>query len=77
MKIYLVEKTIHLEAMLVVALIAIARTIITLEPQDLPEGTLLGIGAMVLSLTLGTLGYYLVRRSRWEKIHRNLENNHD
>ncbi len=68
MKIYLVEKTIHLEAMLVVALIAIARKIITLEPQDLPDGTLLGIGALVFSLTLG---YYLVRRSRWEKPYQN------
>jgi len=64
MKIYIVEQAIHLEAMLVVALIAIARKIITLEPKDLPEGTLLGIGVVVIALTLG---YYLVRRSRWEK----------
>ena len=64
MKIYIVEQAIHLEAMLVVALIAIARKIILLEPKELPEGSLLGIGVMVLALTLG---YYLVRRSRWEK----------
>ncbi len=65
MKIYIVEQAIHLEAMLVVALIAIARKIILLEPKELPEGSLLGIGVMVLALTLG---YYLVRRSRWEKL---------
>jgi len=64
MKIYIVEQAIHLEVMLVVALIAIARKIITLKPEELPEGTLLGIGIVVLSLTLG---YYLVRRSHWEK----------
>ena len=64
MKIYIVEQAIHLEAMLVVALIAIARKIILLEPKELPEGTLLGIGVVVLALTLG---YYLVRRSRGEK----------
>ena len=63
MKVYIVEHAIHLETILLVALIAIARKIITLEPKDLPEGALLGIGVVVLSLTLG---YYLVRRSRWE-----------
>lgn len=50
--------------MLIVALIAVARKIIVLEPKELPEGTLLGIAAIVFALTLG---YYLVRRSRWEK----------
>lgn len=63
MKIYIVEQAIYLEAMLVVALIAIARKIILQEPKELPEGSLLGIGIMVLALTLG---YYLVRRSRWK-----------
>lgn len=64
MKIYIVQRAIHLETVLVVALIATARKIITLEPKELPEGTLLSIAAMVFALTLG---YYLVRRSRWEK----------
>ena len=70
LKISIVEQAIHLEAMLVVALIAIARKIILLEPNELPEGTLLGIGVVVLALTLG---YYLVRRSRWEKRDSNSE----
>jgi hypothetical protein len=35
-----------------------------LEPKELPEGTLLGVAAMVLALTFG---YYLVRRDRREK----------
>jgi len=64
MKIYIVQRMIHVEAVLIVALIAIARKIVVLEPKELPEGILLGIAALVLALTLG---YYLVRRSRWEK----------
>jgi uncharacterized membrane protein (DUF373 family) len=64
MKIYIMHRVIHLEAVLIVALIAMARKIVVLEPKELAEGTLLGIAALVLALTLG---YYLVRRSRWEK----------
>lgn len=64
MKIYIEHRVIHLEAVLVVALIAVARKIIVPAPEEMPEGTLLGIAAMVLALTLG---YYLVRRSRREE----------
>ena len=64
MKIYIEQRVVHLEAVLVVALIAVARKIIVLEPKELPAGSLLGIAAIVFALTLG---YYLVRRSRWEK----------
>jgi uncharacterized membrane protein (DUF373 family) len=63
-KVYVESREIHLEAMLAVALIAVARKIIVLEPKELPEGTLLGVAAMVLALTSG---YYLVRRDRREK----------
>jgi uncharacterized membrane protein (DUF373 family) len=63
-KVYIESREIHLEAMLAVALIAVARKIIVLEPKELPEGTLLGVAAMVLALTFG---YYLVRRDRREK----------
>jgi len=70
MKIYIKRRVIHLEAMLVVALIAMARKIVVLEPKALPEGTLLGVAAIVLALTLG---YYLVRRSRSEKDDRDRE----
>ena len=46
MKIYIQHRVIHLEALLIVALIAVARKIIVLEPEELPEGTLLGIAAL-------------------------------
>ena len=64
MKIYIKHRVIQHEAMLIVALIAMARKIIVPDTKELPEGTLLGIAAIVLALALG---YYLVRRSRWEK----------
>lgn len=46
--------------MLSVALIAVARKIIILDPKDQTEGILLGIAALVLALGVG---YYVVRRS--------------
>lgn len=64
MKVYSVRREIHLEAVLIVALIAVARKIVVMDPKELPEGTLLGTAAMMLGLTLG---YYLVRRGRFEK----------
>ena len=64
MKVYIESREVHLEAVLAVALIAVARKIVVLEPKGLPEGTLLGIAAMVLALTVG---YYLVGRGRREK----------
>ncbi len=64
MKIYIAQRAIHIEAVLIVALIAMARKIVVLEPKDLPQGTMLGIGVITLALALG---YYLVRRSHWEK----------
>lgn len=64
MKVYIEHRIIHLEAVLSVALIAVARKIVVLDTKELTEGTLLGIAAMVFSLTLG---YYLVQRGRREK----------
>jgi uncharacterized membrane protein (DUF373 family) len=63
-KVYSERREIHLEAVLIVALIAVARKIIVLDPKDVPEGALLGIAAIAAALTLA---YYLVRRTRCEK----------
>lgn len=55
---YIVRREFHLETVLIVAMVAVARKIIVLEPKELPEGALLGIAALVLALALG---YYIMR----------------
>ena len=62
-KIYIQQREIHVESVLAVALIAVARKIIILDPKDQSEGILLGIAAMVFALVLG---YYVIRRSHRE-----------
>lgn len=64
-KIYIEDREFHLDAVVAVALIAVARKIITLDAKALPEGTLLGIAATVLALVVG---YYMLQRSRREAI---------
>ncbi len=57
---YVRDRVIHVEVVLTVALIAIARKVIILDLDTLPGSTLLGIGAIIL----GTAGaHYLLRRS--------------
>ena len=62
-KTYIVRREFHLETVVTVAIIAVARKIIVLEPKELPQGTLLGIAALVLALAVA---YYVIRRSRKE-----------
>jgi uncharacterized membrane protein (DUF373 family) len=64
-KIYIEDREFHLDAVVAVALIAVARKIITLDAKALPEGTLIGIAATVLALVIG---YYMLQRSRREAI---------
>ena len=59
-KIFIKRRAIHLEAMLVVALVAVARKVIVLEPKELAPEAVLGLAAMALALTIG---YYLVKRA--------------
>jgi uncharacterized membrane protein (DUF373 family) len=56
---YLVHREVHLTAVLAVALIAIARKIVILDPAKLEEKTLLGIAAVVVALSVG---YCVVQR---------------
>jgi uncharacterized membrane protein (DUF373 family) len=62
-KTYIVRREFHLETVVTVAIIAVARKIIVLEPKELPEGSLLGIAALMLALAAA---YYVIRRSRRE-----------
>ena len=58
---YLVEHVVHVEVVLEVALIAIARKVIILEPKEMPGLTVFAIAALILALATG---FSLVRRSR-------------
>jgi len=58
---YLVEHVVHVEVVLEVALIAIARKVIILEPKEMPGLMVFAIAALILALATG---FSLVRRSR-------------
>ncbi len=61
MKLYIEDRSIHVEAVLAVALIAVARKLIVVEPKDLLPATLFAVGALVVALAVG---HYLVQRAR-------------
>ncbi|HPS79920.1 MAG TPA: phosphate-starvation-inducible PsiE family protein [Thermoanaerobaculaceae bacterium] len=66
-KAYLVEHVIHVEVVLEVAMIAVARKVIILDVKDLSALTLIGIAAIIACLSLA---FYVVKRLLNE--HRNL-----
>jgi uncharacterized membrane protein (DUF373 family) len=55
---YLTAKTIHVEVVLLVSIIAIARKVVILEPRDMDSLKLTGIAAIITALTIG---YYFVK----------------
>ena len=57
-KAYLKEDVVHVEVILLVAIIAVAKKIITLDYDKYSSMTLIGMGVLVLALTGG---YYLVK----------------
>ena len=57
-KTYITKKTIHVEVVLLVAIIAIARKVVILEPKEMDGTHLLGIAAIIFALSAG---YYFVR----------------
>ena len=57
-KIYITQQSIHVEVVLLVGIIAIARKVVILEPKEMDALTLIGIAAIIVSLTVG---YYLVK----------------
>lgn len=58
-KMYLAKKTMHIEVVFTVAMIAIARKVIILDVKELSSLTLIGIGAIIIALSAG---YYLLTR---------------
>lgn len=61
MKTYLLESVDHVQVVMAVAIIAIARKVIILDIKEVSSLTLVGIGAIITALSIG---YYLIRRGR-------------
>lgn len=70
---YLSEHVFHVEVVLEVAMIAVARKIILLDYKEYPSFTILAIAALMLALAVG---YYLEKRSRYQgsQLERSSEN---
>jgi uncharacterized membrane protein (DUF373 family) len=58
-KAYLVDNVVHVEVVLMVALIAIARKVIILDLEKLPSLAIFGIAALILTIAVA---YFLVKR---------------
>ena len=63
-KLYLVDGSIHVEIICLVAIVAITRKVIILDLYKLPPISLLGIAAIIFALTIG---YYLLKKALNEK----------
>ena len=63
-RMYIQDETIHVELVMVVALIAVSRKIIVLDYEKTDGVTVIGIAALIISLSAG---YYLMTRSRSSK----------
>ena len=58
-KMYLTKKTVHVEVVFTVAMIAISRKVVILDVRELSSLTLMGIGVIIIALSAG---YYLLTR---------------
>ena len=63
-KIYLVDESIHVEIICLVAIVAVTRKVIILDLYKLPPVSLLGIAAIILALTIG---YYFLKKALKEE----------
>jgi uncharacterized membrane protein (DUF373 family) len=68
MKLYLTEHVVHVEVVLEIAMIAIARKIIILDAKNVAPMTLFGIAALLIALAVG---YYLEKRGRQMSLKKN------
>jgi uncharacterized membrane protein (DUF373 family) len=59
-KVYLKEEMVHVEVILLVAIIAIARKVIVLDVKTVAPLSLIGIAAIVIALTMG---YFALKKA--------------
>jgi uncharacterized membrane protein (DUF373 family) len=64
MKVYLVENTVHVEIIFLVAIIAVTRKVIILDVDSLAPLTLIGVAAIILSVSVG---YYMIKKALRER----------
>ncbi len=64
-KMYLKEDVVHVEIVLLVALIGISRHVIDLDFEHMTPNTLYGIAALILALSAG---YYLIKKGMRMKL---------
>ena len=62
---YLEEEKVHVEVVFLVALVAVARKVITLDYMKVSAATLYGIAAIALALTVG---YFLLKRTMRDEV---------
>ncbi len=60
MKVYLVDESVHVEIIFLVAIIAITRKVIILDVNSMAPLNLLGIAAIILALSFG---YYALKKA--------------
>jgi uncharacterized membrane protein (DUF373 family) len=63
-KAYLNDHEVHVEVVLLVALVAVARKVIILDYKDVEPEMMLAVAALVISMSIG---FYVVRRSLNDK----------
>ena len=63
-KVYVVDESVHVEIICLVAIVAVARKVIVLDVYKLPPVTLLGIAAIILALSIS---YFFIKRALQEK----------
>jgi uncharacterized membrane protein (DUF373 family) len=59
-KIYLKQNQVHVEVVILVAIIALARKIVVLEVEKFSGETIIGLGVLILALSVA---YYLIKKA--------------
>jgi len=59
-KVYLKQNVVHVEVVVLVAIIAIARKVVVLKIEELSGDVIIGIAVLILSLSIA---YYLIKRT--------------
>lgn len=59
-KVYLKENVVHVEVVVLVAIIAVARKVVVLKVEEMNGEIIIGIGVLIVSLAVA---YYLIKRA--------------